>query len=55
MINVRVAPKQAVVALMKGTVPERADVIDLLWNHYNPDVVVIDDRKHITLNATGGM
>ena len=51
MTDGEVTPKQAVVALMKGTVPERADAIDSLWSKYDPDVVLIDDRKHITLNA----
>ncbi|MCW8087713.1 phage exclusion protein Lit family protein [Sabulicella glaciei] len=47
----QVTPRQAVIALMKGAVPERADDIDSLWARYDPDVVLSDDSRHITLNA----
>jgi len=51
MSDSQVTPRQAVLALMKGAVPERADVIDSLWVKYDSEVVLADDGKHITLNA----
>jgi hypothetical protein len=44
-------PKDAVIALMEGTVPERKDEIADVWKTYNPDVVLVADAKHVTLNA----
>lgn len=38
------SPREAVIGLMKGAVPESADAIDSLWDTYNPDVVLVDDR-----------
>ena len=38
---------------MVGCVPEREDEILSLWKQYNPDVIVLNDSKHITLNASG--
>jgi hypothetical protein len=49
--NAAPSSKEAVIHLMKGTVPERADTIEQLWRHYNPDVLLVEDRKYITLNA----
>lgn len=36
---------------MTGCAPEREDKILSLWRQYNPDVLIKDDAKHITLNA----
>ncbi len=44
-------PRDTVIALMEGTVPERKDEIASLWKKYNPDVVLVADAKHVTLNA----
>jgi Peptidase U49 len=45
-------PKEVIKALMKGAAPERAEEIEALWTAYNPSVVIVDDRKGISLNAT---
>ncbi len=37
---------------MVGVVPEREAEIDNLWQIYDPDIEVVDDRRGITLNAT---
>ncbi len=47
-----VSPKQAVINLMRGTVPERVPEIDSLWASYDPEVVLVANAKHVTLNAT---
>jgi hypothetical protein len=44
-------PKEVVVGLMKGAVPERIDEIDSLWNRYNPEVFLVNNPKYVTLNA----
>jgi hypothetical protein len=41
-----------VIAHMTGAVPERRDEIRALWERYDPKVIVVQDAKHITLNAT---
>jgi hypothetical protein len=51
MTDDAVTPKDTVIALMEGTVPERKDDIASLWEKYNPDVVLVADAKHVTLNA----
>lgn len=38
--------------LMKGATPERASDIDILWSRYHPQVVVVENRPGITLEAT---
>lgn len=48
-----ISPKEILVSLMVGCVPEREDEIISLWEQYNPDVIFLDDSKQITLNATG--
>ena len=45
-------PEEVIKALMKGATPERSDEIDALWVRYDPRVVIVDDAKGITLNAT---
>lgn len=45
------SPKEAIIALMKGAVPEREADISALWARYNPDVVLTHNSGHITLNA----
>ena len=37
---------------MIGAAPERGDEIRSLWRKYDPDVVVIENAKRVTLNAT---
>jgi len=32
-------PKEVVISLMTGTVPERRDEIATMWARYNPDVI----------------
>lgn len=44
-------PKRVVINHMKRIAPERVDEIDALWKKYNPNVVLVDDAKQITLNA----
>ncbi len=44
-------PKEVVVSLMRGAVPERVDDIDSLWDEYHPDVELVEDSGSITLNA----
>jgi hypothetical protein len=51
MTNGDVSPKQAVIFLMKGAAPERADEIDALWTEYHPAVVLVDDATRVTLKA----
>lgn len=51
MTDDEATPKAAVIALMKGTVPERRDEIASLWENYNPAVVLVADARRITLNA----
>ena len=51
MTDDAVEPRDAVVALMKGTATERKDEISSLWEKYNPDVVLVADAKRVTLNA----
>lgn len=46
------SPEEIVAALMTGAVPERRDEIRALWKRYHPEVIVAQDAKHITLNAT---
>jgi hypothetical protein len=46
------SPREAVIALMKGAVPERDAEIDSLWKQSNPDVCLVRDAKRVTLNAT---
>lgn len=46
------SPELIIQTLMKGAVPERANEIDALWDRYHPQVVVIQSRSGITLNAT---
>ncbi|MBZ0261428.1 MAG: hypothetical protein K8F90_12610 [Hyphomicrobiales bacterium] len=51
MTNAPPSPKEAVISLMSGAVPERVTEIAQLWRDYHPDVVLADDRGHVTLNA----
>jgi len=44
-------PKEAVIALMKGAVPERESELTSLWERYKPDLALIADARRITLNA----
>lgn len=46
------SPEEIVSTLMLGAVPERRDEISALWARYQPKVIVVQDSKHITLNAT---
>jgi Peptidase U49 len=43
--------KSAVIALMEGAAPERADDITQLWATYGAGVVLVPDAKGVTLNA----
>ena len=45
-------PKNVVIALLLGAVPERRADIQHLWEKYNPRVVVCDNASGVTLNAT---
>jgi len=45
-------PKEVVISLMTGTVPERRDEIAAMWARYDPDVILVQDSTRITLNAT---
>ncbi|MEX0916171.1 MAG: phage exclusion protein Lit family protein [Wenzhouxiangellaceae bacterium] len=46
------SPKEIVIADMVGAVPERREDIQALWSQYDPKVVLVQDGKHITLDAT---
>lgn len=45
------SPREIVISLMKGAVPERREEITTIWEQYSPEVVMVQDAKHITLNA----
>jgi hypothetical protein len=45
------SPKDDIKALMKQAAPERIPEIEALWERYNPDISMVADAKHITLNA----
>jgi len=45
MTNDAMTPRDTVIALMQGTVPERKDEIASLWQKYAPDVVLVADAK----------
>ncbi|HWX32559.1 MAG TPA: phage exclusion protein Lit family protein [Steroidobacteraceae bacterium] len=47
-----ISPREAVISLMKGTVPERVSEIDSLWKLYKPAVCMVRDAKRVTLYAT---
>jgi Peptidase U49 len=47
-----ISPREAVITLMKGTVPERISEIHSLWKLYNPAVCIVRDAERVTLNAT---
>lgn len=51
MTDASISPKQAVIFLMKGAVPERTAELDDLWTRYAPAVVLVDDAQRITLKA----
>lgn len=44
--------REALVKLMTGVVPERTEETEARWQHYNPEVWVVPDRRGVTLNAT---
>lgn len=46
------SPKEVVISLMTRAVPERRDDITAMWKRYSPEVIVVQDAKRITLNAT---
>ncbi len=46
-----VSPKDAVIALMEGAVPERVLDLRALWKQYDPAVVLMMDARRITMNA----
>lgn len=50
-MNGNVSPKNAVIFLMQGAVPERKDEIASLWAQYPADVILMPDAKRVTLNA----
>jgi hypothetical protein len=50
-MNGNVSPKDAVIFLMNGTVPERKNDIASLWARYPADVIMVPDAKRVTLNA----
>ena len=45
-------PRDAVIALLLGAVPERQADIECLWEKYDPRVTVCDNACGVTLNAT---
>ncbi|MEH2550760.1 hypothetical protein V1283_007405 [Bradyrhizobium sp. AZCC 2262] len=51
MTNGAVTPRDTLVALMQGAVPERQAETEALWETDNPEVVLVADAKRITLNA----
>jgi Peptidase U49 len=51
LMNDNVSPKDAVIFLMNGAVPERKDEIASLWARYPADVILMPDAKRVTLNA----
>jgi hypothetical protein len=51
MTDDSVSPKDAVIALMKGAVPERSDEISSLWKRYDPKVLLVANASRVTLNA----
>lgn len=46
------SPKEIVIATMEAAAPERHDEIYALWKKYDPEVIVVQDAKRITLDAT---
>lgn len=46
------SPKEIVIAHMADAAPERREEIQALWSQYDPKVVLVQDGKDITLNAT---
>jgi len=45
-------PRDILFSHLTKSVPERRDEITSLWKRYAPDVVVVQNAKHVTLNAT---
>lgn len=45
-------PEAIIQMLMKAAAPERATEIDALWARYQPQVIVVEDRSGILLDAT---
>lgn len=45
------SPKEVLISHMTGTVPERNDEIVSLWGQYNPDVIIVENARRVTLNA----
>lgn len=45
------SPKIIVTRFMEWAVPERLSELRQLWSNYDPDVVLVKDAKHVTLNA----
>lgn len=43
--------KEVLISLMIENVPECRDEIQSLWEKYDPKVIRVNDKKHITLNA----
>jgi hypothetical protein len=50
-MNDQVTPKDAVIFLMDGAVPERREEIASLWRQDPADVIMVPDAKRVTLNA----
>lgn len=48
--EISVAPLE-ILALLRGTVPERAREIEALWERYNPQVILASDAHRVTLDA----
>lgn len=51
-MNDQASPKERVIFLMNGAVPERKDEIASLWERYPAAVEFVPDNKRFTLNAT---
>lgn len=45
------ATPHEILALLRGTVPERAAEFEALWKRYNPKVILVSDARHVTLDA----
>jgi hypothetical protein len=45
------SPKADIESLIKQAAPERIREVEALWERYKPDITIVGDSKHITLNA----
>jgi hypothetical protein len=51
MTNTTLSPKTTVINVMLAMTEERAVEIKSLWKRYDPEVVIVENAKRVTLNA----